>query len=211
MSESVVIKGNKYGLNILLDENISFDELKLHVAHKFRKAATFFEGVNMTVTFEGRTLTFVEEKELVDTISDNSNIEIICLLDGDKTHEEYHRKELAEQLALIEDKKGVFYKGTLSYGQVLESEKSIIIIGDVMSGAKIISSGNVVVIGSLEGTVYAGVTGNEDSHIIALEMNPIQIRIGDILTKSFKRQRNIYETYAKIAFVENDNICMETL
>lgn len=113
---------------------------------------------------------------------------------------------------------GQFYRGTLRSGQVIESEGSIVILGDVNPGAKVISSGNVIILGSLKGTVYAGVTGDSTSFVVALEMEPMQIRIGDYIArasddakkaKDSKNKKNKPET--KIAFVENGNIYIEPL
>jgi len=213
MSTSVVIKGNQYGIIVLLDNDMPFQQLKRIVASKFKEASHFFKKANMAITFEGRQLTLLEEKELIDIISENSSIQVICLLDNDKENEQHYKETLKDRLNALTNSYGQFYKGNLISGQVLESEKSIVVIGDVLTGAKIISSGNVIIIGTLKGTVYAGVTGDESSYIAALDMDPLQIRIGDILAKSSRKRMNQYDTdtQAKIAFVEDDYICMETL
>ena len=84
---------------------------------------------------------------------------------------------------------GEFYRGTLRSGQVLESEASITIIGDVNPGAKVVSGGNIVVLGALKGNAQAGIYGNSDCFILALEMDPIQIQIGDLIAKSPDKQK----------------------
>ena len=67
---------------------------------------------------------------------------------------------------------------------MLESVSSVVIVGDVNPGAKIISQGNIIVLGALKGNAYAGAAGDSNCFIVALEMDPIQIQIGDILAKS---------------------------
>lgn len=62
MDNSVIIKGNKHGIVVVMDENIPFAELKVSLAEKFRSASKFFDKANMAVTFEGRKLTQDEEK-----------------------------------------------------------------------------------------------------------------------------------------------------
>ena len=42
MKNSVVIKGNKYGIIVMLDKNLPFDELKKEVADKFKASSQFF-------------------------------------------------------------------------------------------------------------------------------------------------------------------------
>ncbi len=50
MRETVVIKGNKSGMTVILDDQVPFDELLLHVAKKFRESARFWGSVQMTLT-----------------------------------------------------------------------------------------------------------------------------------------------------------------
>lgn len=98
-------------------------------------------------------------------------------------------KKLNEQLEELNARDGRFYKGTLRSGQLLEADTSIVILGDVNPGANVISKGNVVVLGTLKGTVYAGGAGNENSFVAALCMNPVQIRIGDVIARSPDKAR----------------------
>ena len=233
MKNSVVIKGNKYGIIVMLDENLSFSELKEAVASKFKESSKFLGDSAMGITFEGRILSDEEIRELLDVISDNSKVNIVCVMDTDKQREEMFKnavesvsvpKEVFVQEEVLPEQseslytpgsEGQFYRGTLRSGQVIECEGSIVILGDVNPGAKVVSSGNVVILGALKGTVYAGVTGDASSFVVALEMSPMQIRIGDYIARSadstgkLKAKKAKAET--KIAFVENGNIYIEPL
>ena len=60
---------------------------------------------------------------------------------------------------------------------------------DLILSAKIISRKNIVVLGALNGNAYAGAGGDGSCFIAALEMDPIQIQIGDILAKSPDKQQ----------------------
>ncbi len=223
MNNSVVIKGNKYGIIVMLDASLPFDELKQTVAEKFTESAKFFKKASMGISFEGRELADDEIKELLDIIESNTDINIVCVMDSNVEREEQFKRAIEEQSAeaasaaasAYRGNDGQFYRGTLRSGQVLESDSSIVILGDVNPGAKVVSSGNVVVLGALKGTVYAGVTGNEASFVVALEMSPMQIRIGDIIarcsdTQGKTKQKKV-KPETKIAFVENENIYIEPL
>lgn len=212
MKYSVVIKGNKYGIVLVLDASIPFEQLKVNIASKFRESSNFFGKCSMAISFEGRILSTDEEQEVLDIITENSDISILCIVDNDKKREEIFKKSINEKLGELSPHTGQFYKGTLRSGQVLESESSLVILGDVNPGAKIISSGNVVVLGALKGTVYAGVTGNPTSFVVALEMNPMQIRIGDVIARCADNNNSKHQkSETKIAFLEDDNIYIETL
>ena len=104
---------------------------------------------------------------------------------------------------------GQFYKGHLRSGQVLEFEQSVIIIGDVNPGASIISKGNIIILGSLRGTAYAGASGKKNCFIVAMDMQPIQLRIADVFARASDNGKTTAEP--RIAFIENENIYIEPL
>lgn len=208
MSNSVIIKGNKYGIVVVLDEHSEFDVLKKELAEKFQSASKFFDKANMAISFEGRKLSQNEERELLSIISQNSDLNIVCVIDTDEMREKYFKKVVEEKLEELSSHTGQFYKGTLRSGQMLESESSIIILGDVNPGAKVIAKGNVIILGSLKGNIYAGAGGNEDAFVVALEMAPIQIRIGEIIARSSDESglRKALSNDAMIAYVDEGHI-----
>lgn len=208
MNNSVIIKGNKYGIVVVLDEKTEFEVLKNELADKFQSAAKFFDKANMAISFEGRKLAASEERELLNVISQNSDLNIVCVIDTDEMREKYFKKVVEEKLEELSSHTGQFYKGTLRSGQMLESESSIIILGDVNPGAKVIAKGNVIILGALKGNIYAGAGGNEDAFVVALEMAPIQIRIGEIIARSADEggQRKAMSNDAMIAYVDEGHI-----
>ena len=213
MNNSVVIKGNKYGIVVVMDDTVPFDELKENLLDKFKSAAKFFDKANMAVSFEGRKLSPKEERECLDIISENSDLNIVCVIDNDELREKYFKKAVEDKLEELSSHTGQFYKGTLRSGQMLESDSSLIILGDVNPGAKVIAKGNVIILGALKGNVYAGAGGNEDSFVVALFMAPIQIRIGDTIARSndSARKNKVLSKDTMIAFVEDGNIYIEKL
>lgn len=213
MANSVMIKGNKYGIVVVLDKDASFAELKQGLTDKLKGASKFFDKADMALSFEGRRLNSSEEKELLDIISKNSDLNIICVIDNDEIREKYFKQAVEDKLMELSSHTGQFYKGTLRSGQVLESESSIIILGDVNPGANVISKGNIIVLGALKGTVYAGAGGNEDAFVVALEMAPLQVRIGDTIARcndSGGKQKAL-SNETMIAYVEDQNIYIEKL
>ena len=161
MNNSVIIKGNKYGIVVVLDDKIPFAQLREDIANKFKSATKFFDKANMAVSFEGRKLSSEEERDVLDIIAANSELNIVCVIDNNEIREQCFKKAVEERLEEISSQTGQFYKGTLRSGQMLESESSIIILGDINPGAKVIAKGNVIILGSLKGNIYAGANGNE--------------------------------------------------
>ncbi len=213
MKNSVMIKGNKYGIVVVLDEHQEFDVLLEELKAKFLESSKFFNSSSsMAISFEGKKLSIEEQKQIMDMIQENTELKIACILDNDKESEEKSKSRLEEAIGSMNDMSGgQFYKGTLRSGQVLESDSSIIILGDVNPGAKILSAGNVVVLGSLKGTVYAGIKGNPNAFVVALEMHPVQIKIGDIIARCADKPKKLSTPETKIAYVDGKNIYIEPL
>lgn len=211
MNNSVIIKGTKSGIIVILDGDIPFEELKEHIAHKFSESRKFLGKAEMAISFEGRELTTEEEKEILQIISEHSDLRIICIVSNDEKQEERFKLALNQKLLELSACTGQFYKGNLRSGQALEVETSIIIIGDVNPGAKVVSKGNVVILGSLKGNVFAGACGNENSFVVALDMQPMQIRIADIIGRSPDKPMKDAVKETKIAFIDEGNIYIEPL
>ena len=86
-------------------------------------------------------------------------------------------------------------------------------MGDVYPGSAIISTKNIIVLGGLYGEAYAGASGNENSFVVALEMEPEKLKIGDFNYKSTKASKWSIrpKVQPKIAYVKNEKIVMENL
>ena len=210
MRNAVVIKGNKAGMSVYMDPELPFQELLQAVAKKFKETARFWGAAQMTLTLEGRSLTADEEFQIINTITENSSIEILCLIDSDAKRIERCEKALNEKLMELSSSTGQFYKGTLRKGDVLESEASIVIIGDVERGAKVTAKGNIIVLGSLKGAACAGVAGNKNAVVVAFEMAPNQVKISDITFHKAEKGKLLGRGPMMIV-VENGRICSEPI
>ena len=232
MDNSVIIKGSKNGITVFLDEEMPFEELLENVSDKFKNASKFFNNANMAISFDGRNLSAEEEKRILNVISDVSELNIVCVLDENNDIKSVYEEAVKKAMDSVDishqpvrqtitDPKTtcMFYKGTLRSGQVFEADGSVVVLGDVNPGGKVVAKGSVIVLGSLKGNIFAGVDGNENAFVVALEMSPMQIKIGDIIARSSdsgvnkiskgKNKSKILEP--KIAYVYDQNIYIEDL
>lgn len=224
---SIVIKGNKYGIVVVMDSDTSFDEIKNQLEEKLKESARFFGNGTMAISFEGRNLDDEQQKELLNVISESSDLNIACIIDHDEKLTEIFKKSV-EKIENIDDNKeddltpdstpvvdvdkntGKFFRGTLRSGQILESDTSIVVIGDVNPGASVSAGGNIIILGSLKGTVSAGMNGDEKAFIVALDMAPVQVRIGDTIARCPERQKKA-KPETKIAYLNNGTIYIDPL
>lgn len=237
MTKEVVIKSNKYGINLILDESLPFPELLALVGQKFRETGNFFKDAKMAISFEGRELTAGEESAIIDTITENSTLKIVSVISHNAEMEEMMRQRVeasSRQTAapvspsVPQDDPAFlqptadFYKGSLRSGQTLECASSVTLIGDVNPGAKIISDGSIVILGSMKGNAHAGASGDSRCFIFAMDMRPIQLQIGDYIAKSpdrapagrFSRRKPKADqaSYSsQIAVVRDGYICIEPM
>ena len=165
------------------------EEILQELTVKFTEARNFFGSSTMALSMEGRKMTEAEEILILDTIRVNSNVRIACIVGHDDDTNKNFIKALQQM-----DKKlsgtegGQFYKGTLKNREVIETENSIVVLGDVYPGSAVFSAGNIIILGGLYGEAYAGGDGREDAYIVALEMEPERLKIGDFKYKTNAKQ-----------------------
>ncbi|MCM1154569.1 MAG: septum site-determining protein MinC [Roseburia sp.] len=216
MKNPVIIKSFPNGLSLYLDQEMEFKSLLEEIALKFKESAHFFKDARMGLSFEGRKLSEEEEREVLDVISNNSSLNIVCIIGkDDETNQDYIRA--LQQLDFHQremENTGQFYKGTLKDGQMLETDNSIIVLGDVYPGACIISGKDIVVLGGLYGQAYAGGNGLEGHFIVALEMSPEKLKIGEFKYKTAEKQSKWSikpKIQPKIAYVKDGRVIMDTI
>lgn len=189
---------------------VSYDEILEEIRTKFTDSAKFFKDATMAITFEGRILTKLQEEEIIETITEVSNIQIVCIYDNNENTEKLYQSIVEQSLEDLPRKEGQFYKGTLKKRQLLETEKSIVILGDVDFGATVVSKGNIVVLGTIRGSVHAGAAGNRNAFVVALSMKPQALRIADVSTKKLYIRKE-EKPDAKIARIDGDRIYVDLI
>ena len=213
MKNSVLIKSFQNGLSVCLDDAIPFEELLAEVGLKFKESAHFFKNAQLALSFEGRKLSDKEERMILDTINQNSQIKILCLIsnDSDKNKNYLHALKKIEQSGT---NGGQLYKGVLKDGQILETDNTVIVLGDVYPGCSIISQKDIIVLGGLYGEALAGLDREEGHFVAALEMSPEKLKIGEYRYKHegrpFKWSIKA-KILPKIAYVLDGRVVIDTI
>lgn len=211
MKNSCIIKSFPNGIVLHLNPDEAFADLLIDIAEKFSESRPFFKNAKMALSLKGRKLTEEEELQIVDVITQNSDLQILCLCGEDEETDQNFLHAIGQAENLNGDDgsgNGQFYRGTLKNGQILETESSIVIIGDVYPGSSVISTRDIIVLGGLFGEAYAGASGNSSHFIAALEMSPQKLKIGDYEYKSRERSRWSIKpkVHPQIAYVKNERI-----
>ena len=109
-------------------------------------------------------------------------------------------KELKKLLLLNSKKKeDILHEGTVRSGDRISSNGNLCIIGDVNPGAIVSAKKNIYVWGKLLGIAFAGKGGDNNASISSLYLNPLQLRIADVIAIGPKEKpRNSYPEIALI-------------
>lgn len=193
-----------------MDPEVPYAAILEELRMKFTESAKFFRDATMAISFEGRVLTKLQEQEIIEMISEVAQINIVCIFDTNENTERLYQSAVERSLEDLPRKEGQFYRGTLKKRQVLESEKSIIILGDVDFGATVVSKGNIVVLGTIRGSVHAGAAGNKKAFVVALSMKPQLLRIADTSAHHVYLRKEP-KAEAKIAWLDGERIYIDPL
>ena len=73
----------------------------------------------------------------------------------------------------------LYMQGTIRSGVEIRHAGTVVILGDINPGGSVVAEGDILVWGRLKGLAHAGSNGNGDCRIMALRMEPTQLRIAD--------------------------------
>ena len=96
----------------------------------------------------------------------------------------------------------------LRSGQKVEHGGDVLVLGDVNKDAQVVAVGNIIIMGTLRGIAIAGALGDESAVVVALRMEPQQIRIGKKIAISEDSER-VSPGYPEVAKVEDGMIVLE--
>lgn len=191
MSENaIVFKGTKDGLYIMLKEEADFDTIKDQLEKKIKPSKRFFEGAKI-VNFKGKRISEEEYFELKHIVENQYGMEVTGEYNTlftnnilDEADEKSKKYCSIVEPKYGEEEKGLFINGTVRSGQLIKYDGNITVIGDVNPGAHLEASGSIIVMGIMRGIGHAGCSGNYNTYIAAFRLEPMQLRIGDIITRS---------------------------
>ncbi len=218
----IMFKGDKLGLKVIIDKDLSFEEIKAELTKKVPSVKAIFGNSKTGITFVGKELSDEETKILIDILCKECQLEVTFTID-----EAYLKKlntteavikpqslpeikpyqQVVEKMLSEKENNTVYHKGSLRSGGSIKHNGSVVVIGDVNAGAEIIAEGNIIIIGNAKGLIQAGCAGNKKCFVFALNLLPTQLRIGEFiafLTKEEKRGKGEYKP--QIAYVTDEKI-----
>lgn len=195
---AVNFKGTKDGIIALIDLSYSFNTVIKAIEKKISEREDFFKGGKIKFLPTIGSLTENEKNEIGILLQNKFNIKSEFIV-----REDIEKRKMHEERK-ISDKEFLIVRKILRSGQSIEFQGNLILIGDVNEGAEIKVGGSLFVFGILRGSVMAGLETGKDAIIVATNLKPEKLQIGNYLLNEdlSKRRRDTIS----IALVEEDNI-----
>lgn len=201
VTDKIVIKGNKEGLNVVINMNhfSDFDDMLESLIKKLSQGRKFYKGSTLKITTELKYINERESRKLKEVLFDEFLISDCIFQNQDEP--------IGNVFTGIYEGRTKFLRKTIRSGQSINYPGNIIIIGDVNPGAEICVAGNIIVFGTLRGVVHAGSNGNEKAIIAAFRLEPQILQIGGVVTRS--PEDEVKPKYPEVAKIKNGNIIVE--
>lgn len=213
--EKVSFKGNiKEGLYLKTTIN-DFDVIYSEIEEKLNNYCEFYQDCSK-IRISSNLFDCDQKKKVESLFLEKINAIVEYYDESDQIEEDINKKhEHEEKVELntinrfvgIEEDYTLFVKSTMRSGQSITYSGSVVVFGDVNPGAEITATGNVIVYGNLRGVVHAGCEGNRDAIVYSKLLQPIQLRIADLIAIS--SDDDFVPQGPEIARIEDNQVMIE--
>lgn len=193
MANSIVaLRAYRDGLHLIIRPHLSIEEVEKAIQQEMSRMNQPLMGTSVQIDLKGPTLKKEEVSYLKSKLQETYNLTVRSIEASDEqapppiaaaptTHAIQQRTE-TQNSRDSEPSKIIPY--TIRSGQTEEfPQGSLIIYGDVNSGGEVKAGGDIVVLGALRGNAHAGINGRLSAVIIAMELVPVQLQIGNFINR----------------------------
>ena len=192
--QNIQLKGVKDGVRLIITPSATMGNVISELQSKIEQSLDLFKAKgDVVLHVEAPTLSFVDKLKIQDIVLKKHKTTVFSF----------------DTPEFVPTPASVFHAGTLRSGQNIHSDAHLIILGDVNPGAEVSAAGNVIVLGALRGFAHAGTAGDRGASVSALILNPTQIRIADIITRSPDETAEMHQP--EIAYIKHDRIYIDSI
>lgn len=182
-TELCTIKGSREGLVITIMDSFQFQGVLEALEKQLSAAQSFFAGSSAKLYVKQGSLTVTQIDELERVIAEygmrlnrESALTKVSANQGDGVSEPEVPEYKEDNTLLV--------RRTIRSGQRLHYDGNVVVMGDVNPGAEIVCTGDILVLGSLRGVAHAGAEGRLDATVFAFRLEPTQLRIAHLISRS---------------------------
>ena len=193
MTNSIVaLRAYRDGLHLIIKPHLSITEIEEAIQDEISRMDRPLTGTSVQIDIKGPILQAEEMARLRSKLKESYNLTVRGIVVSEEpvsppiaaapTTHIISQAVAPSQTRESEPSRIVPY--TIRSGQTEDfPQGSLIIYGDVNSGAEARAGGDIVILGALRGNAYAGMNGRLSSVIIAMELVPPQLQIGNYLNR----------------------------
>ncbi|MGL4453604.1 MAG: septum site-determining protein MinC [Sarcina sp.] len=201
MQKGIMIKGNKEGINavINMDKFADFEDMLNALIKKLSAGKQFYKGATLTITTDLKHINERQMSKLKDSLFDEILIQDCIFADKEEKENKLFQG--------VYEGRTKFLKKPVRSGQCISYQGNIVIIGDINHGGEVMADGNIAVFGCVKGRVFAGNNGNDKAFISAFSLEPEVLSIAGVMTISpddFEKP-----SYPEVAKLKDGSIIVE--
>ena len=214
MTNSIVaLRAYRDGLHLIIKPHLSITEIEEAIQDEISRMDRPLTGTSVQIDIKGPILQAEEMARLRSKLKESYNLTVRGIVVSEEpvsppiaaapTTHIISQAVAPSQTRESEPSRIVPY--TIRSGQTEDfPQGSLIIYGDVNSGAEARAGGDIVILGALRGNAYAGMNGRLSSVIIAMELVPPQLQIGNYLNRLPIGQKP--RGYAELARIGTEDV-----
>ncbi|MGE0825292.1 MAG: septum site-determining protein MinC [Candidatus Binatia bacterium] len=221
--ELFTIKGLKSGPTFLFNDRASFPDVIQAVEEQLAHANGFFRDSPVVLHFGERTLQKEEWRELKELLHREGLVPRYAVTTEPASQQLLHKEGLVVRETLIsppQEKRGgqteptqingaLYLRRSLRSGQKEVFDGDVVLVGDVNQGAEILAGGDVIVFGAVRGVVHAGFPDTHSAVVVALNLIPLQLRIGPFIARAEEGHNPRRVQRPEVARVKDERIVIE--
>lgn len=199
--QSFVIKGIREGLLVTARQG-NWQEIQEELLAQIENQEAFFKGAKLALDVGEQTLRAIDLGGLIEKLLNRGITLWAVLSSSPKTEQNAQALGLATRIFTPKPERevrsahgqtedgepAIFIRRTLRSGTKITCPGSVAVLGDINPGAEVIASGNIIVWGKVRGVVHAGAEGDDQCMVCALDLQPMQLRIADIIAVTPSRK-----------------------
>jgi septum site-determining protein MinC len=214
MANSIVaLRAYRDGLHLIIRPHLSITEIEAAIQQEMSRMNQPLIGASVQIDLKCPTLKEEDAAYLKSKLQETYNLTVrgIEALDeqapppiaaAPTTHALPHRPD-TQNSRDSEPSRIIPY--TIRSGQTENfPQGSLIIYGDVNSGAEVKAGGDIVVLGALRGNAHAGINGRLSAVVIAMDLVPVQLQIGNFINRRAINQKS--RGYPEIARIGVEDV-----
>lgn len=213
------IKGLKSGPTFLFNDQAAFSDVIGVVDEELARANGFFRDSPVILHFGNRQINKDEWRSLKEILHREGLLLRYAVSTIQESREILYKEGLpvrdtlppsapdAAQAPPMSGGNALYIRRNLRSGQKETFDGDIVLVGDINQGAEILAGGDVVIFGTVRGMIHAGYPDNTEAVVIALNLTPLQLRIGPIIARAEDSPKNRRRSqHPEMACVKDEQI-----